>query len=110
MIGFDGDLATVQTDSLQQLRHGSGLLKQALLEASTLRGEAVVDDSAKLGSMLDYMMGGGAGQLFLLQLRPYTKVQGNELRSELLVQRGQARLNGRPDELITLMIHGMLAN
>ena len=96
--------------SLQQLRHGSGLLKQALLEASTLRVEAVVDDSAKLGSMLDYMMGGGAGQLFLLQLRPYTKVQGNELRSELLVQRGQASLNGRPDELITLMIHGMLAN
>lgn len=96
--------------SLQQLRSGSGPLKQALLKSSTLRVEAVVDDSAKLATMLDYMMGGGAGQLFLLQLRPYTKMQGNELRSKLLVQRGQASLNGRPDELITLMIHGMLAN
>ena len=56
------------------------------------------------------MMGGGTGQVFLLQLRPYTKMQGNELRSELQVQRGQASLNGRPDELITLMIQGMLAN
>ena len=96
--------------SLQQLRSGSGPLKQALLKSSTLRVEAVVDDSAKLATMLDYMMGGGTGQLFLLQLRPYTKMQGNELRSKLLVQRGQASLNGRPDELITLMIHGMLAN
>ena len=75
-----------------------------------MRVEAVVDDSAKLASMLDYMMGGGTGQVFLLQLRPYTKMQGNELRSELQVQRGQASLNGRPDELITLMIQGMLAN
>ena len=96
--------------SLQQLRSGSGPLKQALLKSSTLRVEAVVDDSAKLATMFDYMMGGGTGQLFLLQLRPYTKMQGNELRSKLLVQRGQASLNGRPDELITLMIHGMLAN
>jgi len=96
--------------SIQDLKYGSGPLKQALLEASTVRVEAVVDDSAKLASMLDYMMGGGTGQLFLLQLRPYTKMQGNELRSELQVQRGQASLNGRPDELITLMIQGMLAN
>lgn len=98
--------------SLQQLRHSSSVrpLKEALLATSTLRVELVVDDATKLAEMFDYMLGGGAGQLLLLQLKPYTRMQGNELRSELLVQGGQASLNGRPDELITVIIHRMLGN